>query len=122
MDDIDTVERMYAAFNARDIDGVLAVLAPDVMWANGMEGGHVRGHDELRAYWTRQWEQVSAHVEPIDISHAPDGAIVAEVRQTVFDLEGNPLAGQAHGLTDKTVEHIFRFADGAVVRFDIRDA
>jgi len=23
------------------------------MWANGMEGGHVHGHDGVRNYWTR---------------------------------------------------------------------
>lgn len=120
-DDIEIVKRMYGAFNARDIDGVLAVLAPDVAWANGMDGGHVHGRDAVRAYWTRQWAEVSPHVEPVGFTRAPDGAIVAEVRQTVFDLDGKPLAGQTHGLTDKTVEHVFRFADGAVVRFDIRD-
>ena len=45
----------YAAFNRRDIAGVLASMSADVDWPNGMEGGHVRGHDEVRAYWTRQW-------------------------------------------------------------------
>jgi hypothetical protein len=24
-------------------------------WANGMEGGHVVGHDGVRNYWTRHW-------------------------------------------------------------------
>jgi hypothetical protein len=32
-----------------------------------------------------------------------DGAIIAEVLQSVRDLEGNPLQGQTHGLKD-TVE------------------
>jgi hypothetical protein len=35
------LKRIYDCFNARDIDGVLAVLADDVAWANGMDGGHV---------------------------------------------------------------------------------
>jgi len=26
-----------------------------VDWPNGMEGGRVHGHAEVRAYWTRQW-------------------------------------------------------------------
>lgn len=120
-DDIKIVKRMYDAFNARDIDGVLAVLAPDVSWANGMDGGYVHGRDAVRAYWTQQWAQVDPRVEPVSFARASDGAIVARVRQTVFDLDGRPLAGQAHGLTDKMVGHVFHLADGAVVRFDLRD-
>jgi len=52
---------------------------------------------------------------------AADGAILAEVRQSVLDLEGKPLEGQAHGLKDKTVTHVFRLQDGKVTRFDTRD-
>jgi hypothetical protein len=42
-DNIEILKRIYDRFNARDIDGVLAVLADDVAWANGMDGGHVHG-------------------------------------------------------------------------------
>ena len=28
-------------FNGRDIESVLAAMHPEVVWANGMEGGHV---------------------------------------------------------------------------------
>jgi ketosteroid isomerase-like protein len=122
MDDVEIVERLYERFNARDIDGVLVALADDVAWANGMEGGHVHGHEAVREYWTRQWAVVSPHVEPVGFQHTADGAIVAEVRQSVRDLEGNPLQGQTHGLTDKTVGHVFRLRDGKVARFDIQDA
>jgi hypothetical protein len=51
-----------------------------------------------------------------------DGAICAEVRQLIRDLDGNPLQGQTHGLKDKTVEHVFRLREGKVARFDIKDA
>jgi ketosteroid isomerase-like protein len=119
--DVEILKRMYDRFNARDIDGVLNELADDVAWANGMDGGHVHGRDAVRAYWTRQWAMVSPHVEPVGFRTAADGATVAEVLQTIRDLEGNPLQGQTHGLKDKTVEHVFSFRDGKVVRFDIRD-
>lgn len=39
----DLLTKAYAAFNARDIDLVLALMHPDVEWANGMEGGYVHG-------------------------------------------------------------------------------
>ena len=57
-----------------------------------------------------------------DRFNARDGAIIAEVRQSVRDLEGKPLQGQTHGLKDKTVGHVFRLREGKVARFDIQDA
>ena len=63
--DVELLKRIYDRFNARDIDGVLAVLADDVAWANGMDGGHVHGREAVREYWTRQWTLVSPHVEPV---------------------------------------------------------
>jgi ketosteroid isomerase-like protein len=119
--DVELLKRLYDRFNARDIDGVPVALAEDVAWANGMDGGYVHGHEGLRDYWTRQWSMVDPHVEPVSFHRAEDGAIVAEVLQTVFDLEGNTLQGQTHGLKDKTVRHVFRLRDGKVTRFDIRD-
>jgi SnoaL-like domain len=101
---------------------VLAVLADDVVWANGMDGGHVHGREAVREYWTRQWTMVSPHVEAVSFHRTADGAIIAEVRQSVRDLEGKPLQGQTHGLKDRTVGHVFRLREGKVARFDIQDA
>ena len=120
-DDIEVLRRIYDRFNARDIDGVLAVLADNVAWANGRDGGHVHGREAVREYWTRQWTMVSPHVEPVSFRRAAEGAIVAEVRQSVRNLEGKPLHGQTHGLKDKTVGHVFRLRDGRVTRFDIQE-
>ena len=38
----------YTAFNARDVAGALALMIPDVIWPNGMEGGTLRGHAAVR--------------------------------------------------------------------------
>jgi ketosteroid isomerase-like protein len=123
MDDgVKVLERIYDLFNVRDIDGVLEALTDDVVWANGMDGGHVHGREALREYWTRQWAMVSPHVEPVGFHQTADGAIIAEVRQSVRDLQGKPLQGQTHGLKDKTVGHVFRFRAGKVASFDIQDA
>ena len=120
--DVELLKRLYDRFNARDIDGVLVALADDVAWANGMDGGHVHGREAVRAYWTRQWSLVSPHVEPVGFHRTADGAIIAEVLQSVRDLEGKPLEGQTHGLKDETVGHVFRLRAGKVARFDIEDA
>jgi hypothetical protein len=37
------LERVYAAYNARDVDTALAAMHPDGIWPNGMEGGYVCG-------------------------------------------------------------------------------
>ena len=75
-DDVEILKRIYDRFNSRDIDGVLAVLADDVAWANGMDGGHVHGREAVREYWTRQWTMVSPHVEPVGFHRAADDSIV----------------------------------------------
>jgi len=113
--EMELIERVYERFNARDLDGVLASLHADVMWANGMEGGHVHGHDGVRLYWTRQWATIDPHAEPVGLSAGPDGEIVVEVHQTVRDLAGNLLS-------DKRVGHIFRIEEGRIRQFDIRGA
>jgi limonene-1,2-epoxide hydrolase len=106
------LQHLYERFNARDIEAVLAILHSDVMWANGMEGGHVHGHDGVRTYWTRQWAMINPRVEPTGFSAGADGAFNVRVHQTVRDLDGKLLS-------DKTVVHIFRIEDGLIRRFDI---
>jgi hypothetical protein len=110
--DIDLLKRLYERFNARDIEAALATMHGEVMWANGMEGGHVFGHDGVRAYWTRQWAMIDPHVEPINFSTLADGGTEVEVHQTVRNLDGRMLS-------DKTVRHVFRIEEGLIRRFDI---
>jgi ketosteroid isomerase-like protein len=117
---IQLVKELYDRFNSRDIDGVLKALANDVAWANAMDGGHVYGHEGVREYWTRQWAMVSPHVEPVVFQQPQDGVVAVEVIQTIFDLNGQPLVEQTHGLKDKTVMHIFRITDNKVTRFDVQ--
>ena len=106
---------IYDRFNARDMEAVLNAMHDEVMWANGMEGGHVRGKDGVRSYWTRQWAMVDPHVEPVAFSTDSEGAIVVEVHQVVRNLQGEILA-------DRMVGHIFQIENGRVKRFDIREA
>src|SRR5271170_59500 len=104
-DEVALLNRIYARFNARDIETVLAAMREDVVWANGMEGGHVHGRNGVRSYWTRQWAMVDPHVEPVGFSIGPEGEVVVDVHQVVHDLEGKLLA-------DQRVVHIFRIDDG----------
>src|SRR5437763_16319041 len=114
LDDVERLRRVYALFNCRDIERVLAAMDPDVVWANGMEGGYVHGRDEVRSYWKRQWATIDPHVEPIEISPSGKGDVVVKVHQVVHDLKRNLLA-------DRTVVHVFQVRNGLIQRFDIRD-
>ena len=113
--EVELLKHVYERFNARDMETVLAVMHEDVVWANGMEGGHVHGRDGVRSYWTRQWAIVDPHVDPVGFSVGPDGEIIIEVHQVVHDLAGRLLV-------DQSVGHIFRVENGQIKRFDIRDS
>jgi hypothetical protein len=112
-ENVELLQRIYERFNARDMETVLAVLHEHVIWANGMEGGHVHGREGVRSYWTRQWAVVDPHVEPVAFAERSEAEVVVEVHQVVRDLKG-------HLLVDKMVGHIFRIENGLVARFDIR--
>lgn len=113
-DDVELLRRVYALFNGRDIESVLAAMHPDVVWANGMEGGHVHGRDEVRSYWKRQWALIDPHVEPVEIVPNGEEELVVKVHQVVRDLKGNLQA-------DRLVMHVFQMRNGLIQRFDIRD-
>ena len=115
MPDRDSLPALYDAFNARDVDAVLVALAPDVRWPNAWQGGFVHGHDEVRDYWRRQWEEIDPHVAPLAIDERPNGTIAVRVHQVVKDIAGNQLA-------DNEVLHVYRFADGLVVEMTIEQA
>lgn len=103
----------YAAFNARDIGAVLAMMDPDVDWPNGMEGGRVHAHTGVRDYWERQWARVDPHVEPLRFEAGEDGRIVVDVHQVVRDLAGSVLS-------DQVVQHVYTIQDNLIHRMDIK--
>jgi ketosteroid isomerase-like protein len=108
------VKRAYAAFNARDMDGALATMKPDVEWPNGMEGGTVYGHAGVREYWTRQWGMIDPHVEPVKYEVDEAGRVVVGVHQVVCDLTGKVLL-------DRMVEHVYSMDGGLICRMEIRE-
>jgi ketosteroid isomerase-like protein len=106
------IRDLYASFNARDIEAVIAALHPDVDWPNAWEGGRLHGHDAVRDYWTRQFAAIDGRVDPTAIEIDGRTATVT-VHQTVRDLDGNLV-------DDRTVTHTYTFDDaGLVVRMDV---
>ena len=109
----DLLRKLYSAFNARDLEGTLTAMHPNVEWPNGMEGGIVHGHSGVRQYWTRQWGMIDPHVEPVRFRQDKDGRTVIAVHQVVRDLGGTVLV-------DQMIEHIYTFENGVIRRMEIR--
>jgi hypothetical protein len=106
--------RVYAAFNARDIDTLLAALDPAVEWPNGWEGGWLHGREAVRDYWLRQWRAIDPSVEPTAFSHPAADLVSVTVHQVVRDLAGTIQL-------DATVIHRYTFSHGLVQRMDIQE-
>lgn len=106
------LHRAYEAFNACDIEGALATMHADVDWPNGMEGGRLHGHREVREYWRRQFDLIDSRVEPQCVERRPDGQVVVTVDQTVRDREGAVIL-------QETVEHRYVISGGLIERMDI---
>jgi ketosteroid isomerase-like protein len=109
----DLIPALYRAFNEREIESVLELMHPDVDWPNAWEGGRVHGREAVRAYWTRQFKEISGQVEPEAISEEPDGSITVDVRQVVRDTRSGDL------ISDSRIRHRYRFEDGLITRMDV---
>ena len=105
--EIELLRAAYAAFNARDIDAALATMSPSVAWPKAFKGGFVRGHTEVRAYWTEQWSEIDPHVEPVSFHPEGVGRILVDVHQVVRDLAGTVLG-------DEHVGHRFTIEEGLI--------
>jgi len=106
------IKTAYPAFNSRDIDTALSAFHSEVEWPKAFEGGYVRGHEEIRTYWTRQWTEINPTVEPIRFNQRPDGTFEVIVHQIVKDLQGNIMF-------DGEVKHIYTMEDNLLRRMDI---
>ena len=104
---MDQLRDLYLAFNARDLDGLLAALAEGVDWPNAWEGGRLHGREAVREYWTRQWAAIDSRVEALGFEERPDGRVAVTVDQTVD--------GEHAG----RVSHVYTFRDGLVARMDV---
>lgn len=108
------LRELYAEFNRRDVDAVLARMTADVDWPNAWRGGRLRGREAVRDYWIAQWEQIDPRVEPLEMSTRPDGRIEVRVRQTVRHLDG-ALASEGDVL------HVYELSDGLVRRMEVEE-
>jgi ketosteroid isomerase-like protein len=104
----------YAAFNSRDIESAVALMAPDVQWPDVVQGGFVHGREGVREHWREQFQAADPRIEPLEFRLRPDGRLAAEVRQVVSSTDGRPLS-------DERVVHVYTFSDGdgLIARMDV---
>lgn len=106
------LQNLYEAFNKREFEKILSMMQPDVVWANGMEGGFVYGRDAVREYWRKQFEVTQGQLEPLKFEEYENNRNVVTVRVVVRDLDGNLLL-------EKTVQQIFTIENGLISLFEI---
>ena len=109
------IAQAYSAFNQRNIDGALALISENVSWPKASEGGRVVGKEEIRAYWTRQWQEFDPHVEPIEVIEREGGRTDVKVHQLVKSLGGDVLS-------DSEVWHVYTIANGLIERMDLKES
>ncbi|WP_327353434.1 nuclear transport factor 2 family protein [Streptomyces sp. NBC_01304] len=110
------LRQMYEAFNAQDLDALIpAALAPDVNWPNLLDHTRAHGHEEVRAYWARQFAVTHPLVRLEALRPDPDGhRIIATVLPGLRDESGDHWS-------ESPVEHVYTFGDdGKVRRMDVR--
>ena len=111
----DFINTIYAAFNARDIDGALAPMSDNVSWPKASEGGRVVGKAAIAEYWKRQWSEFDPKVEPVSVSKEGTDKLRVRVHQVVKDLHGALLSASE-------VWHVYTVnADGLIERMDVED-
>ena len=109
------IAQAYSAFNRRDIDSALALMGENVSWPKASEGGRVIGKEEIRAYWTRQWQEFDPRVEPLEVIDHQGGMTEVKVHQLVKSLGGAVLF-------DGEVWHVFTIANGLIERMDLKES
>jgi hypothetical protein len=109
------IAEAYSAFNRRDIDAAMVLMSESVSWPKASEGGRVVGKEEIRAYWTRQWQEFCPHVEPVEVIDREGGETHVKVRQLVKSLSGEVLS-------DTNVWHVYTIANGLIERMDLGES
>jgi len=109
------IAQAYSAFNHRDIDSALTLMSGNVSWPKASEGGRVIGKEEIRAYWTRQWQEFDPRVEPLEVIDQEGGRTAVKVHQLVKSVGGDVLS-------DSEVWHIYTVANGLIERMDLKES
>lgn len=107
----EVLRRAYAAFNDRDIETAVALMAEDVIWPDLADGGFVYGRDAVREHWREQFEATDPQIELLGVDSGPDEKVYATVRQVVRSNRGETIS-------DERVGHVYTIRDGLIHRME----
>ena len=103
---------VYAAFNARDLDGLGRAFHPEVEWPDLLEGGELHGRQTVVDYFRRQFALMQPEAEIIDITPVGENQAIVRVQYAVRDAQG--------GLWSDTQARLrFTFEDGLIRRMAV---
>jgi ketosteroid isomerase-like protein len=118
-ENVETVQRAVAAWNADDLDACLAELDPDVEWHPSIEPGlegtatTYRGHDGARRAWREYrgeaWDRLTSRPQE-----------VRDLGESVLLLGQMDLTARTTGIEiSQELGELFEFREGKIVR--VRD-
>lgn len=107
----DLLRRGYAAFNRHDVETALEHFDPEIEWPDMLAGRTLRGRDQVREHWLRQFALVRSAVEPQEAAHGGELAALF-VDQRVTELaSGRKQSGR--------VVHLWAFEGETPVRMEV---
>jgi ketosteroid isomerase-like protein len=118
-EDIDRVRAGYDAFNRRDIDGILPLLAEDIEYRMPLDplGVHpvFRGHDGVRRFYETIWDGFEEFLIEVES--------IRELPGDVLVLTGHVVA-RPHGgcATTFRISHFWKLTGGRAVAVAFHDA
>lgn len=110
--DEDRITRLYDAFNGRDFDRCVAMMASDVVWPDEAENALLEGRDAVRAYFVEITSPLRARHEIISLHTDPDGRVGVLSRQIISS------AADGSEWSSTRVLHRYTLRDGLVTRMD----
>lgn len=106
--------RFYKALDSKDVEGVAAVLHPDVDFPDQIDGGRRTGAPAVLDYFANAFALINSDNTPTAFHGRPDGTMEVRVHHHVTSLEG----ALWH---DGPADYRFTFRDGLIARVDRLD-
>ena len=118
-EDIARVRAGYDAFNRRDLDGILALLADDIEYRMPLDplGMHpvFRGHDGVARFYRTIWDGFDEfHIDVDSVRDLPGDVVVLS-----GSVRARPLGGPR---AEFSISHFWKFAAGRAVAVAFHDA
>lgn len=100
------LEEAYRAFNVRDLAGIRAILHPDVLWPNTLEGGPLFvGREAALGQFARIFATIVPNIELIRVLEETADTLRVESQYSVESPDG-------HVWTDTRATLTYHFRDG----------